>query len=481
MLSTFRVKISLIAAALVLVLIVAVYLLTVQPMASSTAEGVNKNVHRASSLVLRSQRLHSFDLLELAQAAATNSKLIKGIQNTEEVDRRNTVFGAIEQEDEKLKSQGRKAHFLGVMDTAGKIIARDLDPENLYGEKLGFKNIDKALQGEATADIWRMKNSMMRAAAAPVYANGKVIGAVAIAYDFTAAEAREERDQFDAQVAYFMESSVRASSFSMPGDDNTEDAQRVAALNKVLFSGPDALGNKALSQGKATEITKIDLLGEEYLAIAGQLPVRLTHQSVGYVALASLDHALAPVSRIRWMFLILGLATLVLVLGGMWIVSKHYVDEEDKLELGVNEVINGNLDYSFEQVQEFEGLANAINVMLARLLGRPEPGEEEDAETAWRSDLLFVEEVTGDHTREAQKAVQLASESEEQYYARIHHEYITARKRHNMPVDGITLDSLTQKLKSNEALLKAKHKCRAVRFEVREEGGKVSLKPTRIN
>jgi hypothetical protein len=333
MLSTFRVKISLIAAALVLVLVVAAYLLTVQPMASSTVEAVHKNVQRASSLVLRSQRLHSFDLLELAQAAAQNQKLIKGIQIAGEVDRRNTVFGAIEQEDDKLKSQGRKAHFLGVMDTQGKIIARDLDPENLYGEKLGFKNIDKALQGEATADIWRMKNSMMRAAAAPVYANGKVIGAVAIAYDFTAAEAREERDQFDAQVAYFMESSVRASSFSMPGDDNTEDAQRVAALNKVLFSGPDALGNKALSQGKATEITKIDLLGEEYLAIAGQLPVRLTHQSVGYVALASLDRALAPVSRIRWMFLILGLATLVLVLGGMWIVSKHYVDEEDKLEL----------------------------------------------------------------------------------------------------------------------------------------------------
>ena len=40
---------------------------------------------------------------------------------------------------------------------------------------------------------------------------------------------------------------------------------------------------------------------------------------------------------------------------------------------GVAEVINGNRDYMFESPsQDFEGLANGLNVMLARLLGRPE-------------------------------------------------------------------------------------------------------------
>lgn len=480
MLSTFRVKISLIAAALVLVLIVAVYLVTVQPLATSSTEGVRKSVQRAASLVLRSQKLHSYDLVALAQEVAVREDFIKGVQIETEKQRRVVVFDAIDQFDKKLKSQGRKAHFFAVVDKQGSIVARDLDINNLYGEKLPFKNIQQALKGEAREDLWRMKNAMMRAAAAPILSNGKVAGAVLIAYELTAAEARDERDQFGTQVAYFMENSIRASSFSLPGEDNTEDSQRVGALNKVLFSGADPLGKKALSQNKPTEIVPVSLNGEEYMALTGPLPGRLTHESVGYVVLASVNDAMASVSRIRWMFLLLGLATLLLVLGGMWVVSHHYVNEEDKLELGVNEVINGNLDYTFEQVREFEGLANAINVMLARLLGRPEPGDEDEVE-AWRQDVLFVEEVTGDVTTEAQKAVRLADETEEQYYGRLYNEYVAARQKFNLPVENITLENLTQKLKANEALLKAKHKCKAVRFEVREEMGKVSLKPVRIN
>jgi hypothetical protein len=481
MLSTFRVKISLIAAALVLVLTVGIYLVTVLPLSQSTLEGVRKSVQRASSLVTRSQKLHGYDLVALAQTVAAEDEFIAGVQIDDENKRRAGVYDAIDQYDKKLKSQGRKADFFGVVDKEGAIIARDLDINNLYGEKLPYKNIQKALKGEASRDIWHWtkKNLMMRSAAAPVFVNGQIEGAVVIAYELTAAEAREEADQFGTQVAYFIGKTVRASSFSLPGDDNREDAQKVAALQRELYDGV-ALGKKGLEQDKPTEITTVTLQGEEHLAIAGPVPGRLTEREVGYVVLASLESALAPVNRIRWMFLVLGLATLILLLGGMFMVSQHYVNEEDKLELGVNEVINGNLDYTFEQVEEFEGLANAINVMLARLLGRPEPGEEEEAE-AWRSDVLFVEEVTGDHTREAQKAMQLLQETEDQYYARIHHEYITARRKFNLPVDDITLESLTQKLKANAAVIKAKHKCRDVRFEVKEEGGKVSLKPIRMN
>ena len=42
------------------------------------------------------------------------------------------------------------------------------------------------------------------------------------------------------------------------------------------------------------------------------------------------------------------------------------------------EVINGNRDYSFDSPsKDFEGLANGLNVMLARLLGRPDPSDDE--------------------------------------------------------------------------------------------------------
>ncbi len=76
----------------------------------------------------------------------------------------------------------------------------------------------------------------------------------------------------------------------------------------------------------------------------------------------------------------------------------RFIKPLDKIELGVAEIINGNIDYMFKPVgPDFEGLSNGLNVMLARLLGREEPNEDEAEEEAdetsrWRSDQMLVEE-----------------------------------------------------------------------------------------
>ena len=83
----------------------------------------------------------------------------------------------------------------------------------------------------------------------------------------------------------------------------------------------------------------------------------------------------------------------------------RFIKPLDKIELGVAEIINGNIDYQFRPVgPDFEGLSNGLNVMLARLLGREEPNEdepeEEQDETArWRSDQMLVEEGSGPDRR----------------------------------------------------------------------------------
>jgi hypothetical protein len=325
-----------------------------------------------------------------------------------------------------------------------------------------------------------MKSKMMRAAAAPILVGAKVLGAVVIAYEVTAADAREERDQFGTHVAYFMDDVVRASSFSMSGDDNAEDAGLVEALTRAALAAGGA-GKEAIAKDKDSDVVALALHGEDYLAITGPLPMRLTNNNVGYVVLSSLSVAQDPVSRVRWMFLVLAVIMLIMVTGGMFLVARHFVNAEDKLELGVSEVINGNMEYSFEAVEEFEGLANAINVMLSRLLGRPEPGEDgsEDSEAMWRADVIFVEELDAAASA-TDVARQLAAEPEDAYYSRIFREYVEARKRFNLPVEGITPENLAQKLRANEALLKAKHKCQVVRFVVSAQGGKVSLKPIRL-
>jgi len=168
---------------------------------------------------------------------------------------------------------------------------------------------------------------------------------------------------------------------------------------------------------------------------------------------------------------------ILLVMVFMAAVARHFVSIEDQVELGVNEVINGNLDYTFDAQGEFEGLANALNVMLARLLGRPEPGEEEDGDQSWRPDVIAVDELAADATL----AKQLAAEAEDAYFARLYQEFVDARARLNLTVEGITQEGLTQKLRANEAMLKAKNKCRMVRFVVTATGGRVSFRPIRID
>ena len=74
----------------------------------------------------------------------------------------------------------------------------------------------------------------------------------------------------------------------------------------------------------------------------------------------------------------------------------------------------------------------------------------------------------------------LAAEPEDGYYTRIFREYIEARQAAGLSVEGITQASFTQKVRANEAMIKAKHKCSLVRFIVHTAAGRVSLRPIRL-
>jgi hypothetical protein len=153
----------------------------------------------------------------------------------------------------------------------------------------------------------------------------------------------------------------------------------------------------------------------------------------------------------------------------------------DRIESGVAEVINGNRDYSFDSPsKDLEGLANGLNVMLARLLGRPDPSDDDLGSSddgngqAWGGELS-VADATGPQTTPEVQA--LAEEPEDAYIKRTFDEYIAARKQTNESNEGLTLDGFAQKLKQNEAALKKKHGARMVRFKVVVKNGQTTLKP----
>jgi wyosine [tRNA(Phe)-imidazoG37] synthetase (radical SAM superfamily) len=124
--------------------------------------------------------------------------------------------------------------------------------------------------------------------------------------------------------------------------------------------------------------------------------------------------------------------------------------------------------------------------MLARLLGREEPNEDEPEEeqeetSRWRSDQMLVEEGSGPTTAASPEAAALAQEGEPVYYMRIFNEYVAALKSQGKPTKGITVQAFTAKLRLIEGGLKQKWKCRMVRFKVNTQGEQATLKPIPIN
>jgi hypothetical protein len=118
--------------------------------------------------------------------------------------------------------------------------------------------------------------------------------------------------------------------------------------------------------------------------------------------------------------------------------------------------------------------------MLARLLGRPEPGEEEYDEdgNVIRAGALRVD-TEGLSEKDAE-AVKLAAEGEPAYLHRVYDEYVAARTASGEGTQGVDYEGFVAKLRQNESVLLAKYQCRAVRFKVVTQDGKVTLKPVPI-
>jgi hypothetical protein len=202
------------------------------------------------------------------------------------------------------------------------------------------------------------------------------------------------------------------------------------------------------------------------------------------MVMMSLSEALAPLGTIKLAIALLGLAAFVLAILANTATARRILHQADDIEDGINDIINGNLDRTIRPVgADLDGLAHALNVMLARLLGRPEPGEEEFDE---QGNLVHAGTVNFDTEELANlsaadtAAMDLAQEPEPEYYSRVFKEYVQAREQVGEPTESVTYENFVAKLRLNESNLKGKYQCSAVRFRVVVTDDKVSLKPVPI-
>jgi len=318
-----------------------------------------------------------------------------------------------------------------------------------------------------------------------------IAGAVVAAYAITARQARAQDDLLGVRVAFFDDGHISATSFRRGNDEDTE-------MHRKLDRALEKAGMRTSTDGKGVEIDQreIDVDGARYQAATVQLPRFATkdlpatypRQDAGAMVVVSVgDEASAFTRPAKTFILLLGGGSLAIALFGLYLMYRRFEGQLDEIEVGVAEVINGNLDRTFRPVgAELDGLANGLNVMLARLLGRPEPGEEafdENGNPIVPGRVDFEEPPEEGAAPAAPQTdpelAALAQEPEPDYYKRVFTEYVEARKQSGSTED-VSFETFIAKLRVNEGKLKAQYNCRAVRFRVVLKDGKVTLKPVPI-
>lgn len=486
-----RMKIGLVAALVLAALAVIEFSVVTSPLKSDRIRDVDEQTARAARLHSELARLEALDFTNLVATLSRRAGLVAVFDRTDETARRQAAFEECEAINGKLAVQ-RKADIVAVVDAQGKVISRDLNVNAMYGDdaRAQFPPIEVALKGASAHGIVNLSNRMTQLAVAPISrVDGKLLGVLMVGYVVTTRDAQAKRDQLGAEVGYFFQGQVMTSSFTEgTGADAKEDGNKTHALHTALFEQGDKPGAEVMAKGGPTSAFRISLDGQDYFAIAAPLYPR--DKTAGFVVMQSLSWAGVAPAEAGGKILFFGLLTIVVALGATVMTANRFIKPLDKIELGVAEIINGNIDYTFRPVgPDFEGLSNGLNVMLARLLGRDEPNEDavddDDSEASrWQSNHMVIDElpssaVSGKTTSDP-AILALAAESEAAYYPRLFAEYVAALRAAGKPTKGLSVQMFTAKLRLVEGGLRQKWKSKQVRFRLETRGGEIFLVPVPV-
>ena len=201
-------------------------------------------------------RLEALEFANLVGGLARRPAVVAVFSKTDDNGRRQAAFEQCEKLNGFLQTGGaRKADIVAIIDAEGKVVARDLNVNAMFGEDLRSKYpaVASALRGEATKDIWTLSGSMTRVAVAPVIQpDGTIRGALLVGYVVTARDAQAKRDLLGTEIAYFQNGKVHTSSFVSEGTGETakEDGNKTQALNQICSSRPRRGGSRPWRRGR---------------------------------------------------------------------------------------------------------------------------------------------------------------------------------------------------------------------------------------
>ncbi len=500
-----RTVIAAVVAVVIAALTAIAFFITSTSFSDKVRKDAEGQLRRAYGVVQQLAQLEAIDVANKAERLAADRSFVTALKSESATERANqsrigfSNFTSNEKEGDVkpdlialVDARAANKGTLVAMSDLAQVVAKQWSkPGSTTGETI-IPALDVALSSRVIiSDIWNDRGRMMRIGVAPIVdpdaiapadnPDGVVIiGAVLVAYAQTADQARQDKRVLGTDIAYFDAGKVIATSFTK--GPNEEDTQKTAQLTDLVKSGK-------VKEGAGQQKVTID--GVPYFAAAVPMPRSTTNSkrmpqafppvTSGAMLLAPIADVAGTGNTIKIFIILLGAGALAISLLGLYLSHRRLISQVDQIELGVTDIINGNVDRTFRPVgPELDGLANGLNVMLARLLGRPEPGEEEfdeDGNPIVPGRVDFEEGE--DKPAVDPDLANLAKEGEPDYYKRVFTEYVSARKSVGSP-DDVSFENFIAKLKVNEGKLKAQYNCRAVRFRVVTKDNKVSLKPVPI-
>jgi hypothetical protein len=480
-----------VVAVVIVMLTAAAFFATSSNVDDRVRKEADQRVRRAQSLLTETAKLNALGLQKDVEKLSTDVRLLRAAKSESANvarDEANLAFQKFTADDEA----GPKPDIIALVNAEGDLIA-------MFGVTTVTKTEWKDSKGEVVwpainvvlsrrviiSEVWDIPGrGLMRVGIAPIIdvetpvppsdEDGVIInGAVVLAYSMTSKEAEKLERDLGTDVAFFAGGRVDATSLG----GSTKEAQNVL--------GP--LLGKGLADPK-TGVMHVTIGGESYLAASTRvprssskpLPATYPPATAGAIVLMSPDDS--AFGGIKLFILMVGIGSLVIALIGLYLSHRRMMAQVDSIEVGVADIINGNVDRTFRPVgAEMDGLANGLNVMLSRLLGRPEPGEEElddDGNPIVPGRVEFEDQAELAPGTDPELA-RLAQEPEPDYYKRVYTDYKNARQSIGQP-DEVSFENFIAKLKVNEGKLRAQYQSKAVRFRVVTKDGKVSLKPVPI-
>jgi len=483
-----RMKIGLIAAVALAGLTAIFHVSITATLKDSIRQNVESRVARAQRIYRDISQLSGLKLANLASERARSPGVLAVFDKADPAARQSAAYEVCEKLNQQLKQDGRKADIVAILDTNGKIVGRDLNPNADVGLDLRAKYpaVTRALQGVAVKDVWTWQDRVHEIAVAPVVkADNTVVGAALFAWVVSAVTAQANRDLLDTDIGFFHAGKVYASSFVSSVDASKEDVAKSQTLSNLLFAGGKP-AEIALQKATPTPVMSWEIEGHEFAAVAAPIPGNFADKTSGFVVLASLSEGMADVHAAGMKIVWLGLLAIIVAIVTATLTARRFVAPLDKIELGVAEVINGNIDYTFKPVgQDFEGLSNSLNVMLARLLGREEPNEEaveeeeDGGKKTWKAEAMVISETDGSAPTATVAA--LAEEAEAAYYPRLYGEYLSTLQKLEQPYEGMSVLAFMAKLSLTEAGLREKWECKVVRFLLSVQGSQITFRPVKIS